>query len=139
MGTSSVISECHQTQPKYRPSSRNGQPPWTSGWDGAAYTSGVPSCGDIHHHRKFKMSNFDVITNVSTLQPEWMSLANAKQRRGRAGRVQPGKCYYLYIQQAQFLQPEMYWDNFISESTLRLLLNMKKQFGEHLLRASCSI
>ena len=40
---------------------------------------------------------------------------------------------------AQFLQPEMCWDNFLSESTLRLLLNMKKQFGEHLFRASCSI
>ena len=42
------------------------------------------------------MSNFDVKNNISTLKPEWVSLANARQRRGRAGRVQPGICYHLY-------------------------------------------
>ena len=50
----------------------------------------VVDCG------KIKMSNFDVENNISTLKPEWVSLANAKQRRGRAGRVQPGICYHLY-------------------------------------------
>ncbi|KAI5711731.1 hypothetical protein M8J75_002767 [Diaphorina citri] len=42
----------------------------------------VVDCG------KTKMSNFDVKDNIATLKPEWISLANAKQRRGRAGRVQ---------------------------------------------------
>ncbi|XP_071964340.1 ATP-dependent DNA/RNA helicase DHX36-like [Antedon mediterranea] len=45
---------------------------------------------------KVKEKNFDVKNNISTLQPEWTSLAAAKQRRGRAGRVQPGECYHLY-------------------------------------------
>lgn len=44
---------------------------------------------------KIKMTNFDVESNLSTLKPEWVSLANARQRRGRAGRVRPGICYHL--------------------------------------------
>jgi len=66
----------------------------------------VVDCG------KIKMTNFDVNTNLSTLQPEWVSLANAKQRRGRSGRVQPGQCYHLFSRGrkellAEFLEPEM--------------------------------
>jgi len=35
---------------------------------------------------KTKLKNFDVEHNIATLLPEWVSRANAKQRRGRAGR-----------------------------------------------------
>lgn len=35
---------------------------------------------------KTKLGRFDVKNNIQTLEPEWVSLANAKQRRGRAGR-----------------------------------------------------
>lgn len=35
-----------------------------------------------------KVSNFDMDSNVSTLEPEWETQANAKQRRGRAGRYE---------------------------------------------------
>lgn len=45
---------------------------------------------------KIKMSNFDVDKNLATLDAEWVSRANAQQRKGRAGRVQPGVCYRLY-------------------------------------------
>ncbi|XP_015225790.1 PREDICTED: ATP-dependent RNA helicase DHX36 isoform X1 [Cyprinodon variegatus] len=45
---------------------------------------------------KIKETNFDSDNNISTMLAEWVSLANAKQRKGRAGRVQPGKCYHLY-------------------------------------------
>ncbi|KAL1464523.1 hypothetical protein WDU94_004159 [Cyamophila willieti] len=50
----------------------------------------VVDCG------KTKMNNFDVKDNIATLKPEWISLANSRQRRGRAGRVQEGLCYHLY-------------------------------------------
>lgn len=45
---------------------------------------------------KIKETNFDSDNNISTMAAEWVSLANAKQRKGRAGRVCPGKCYHLY-------------------------------------------
>uniref|UniRef100_A0A665U0I7 ATP-dependent DNA/RNA helicase DHX36 n=1 Tax=Echeneis naucrates TaxID=173247 RepID=A0A665U0I7_ECHNA len=45
---------------------------------------------------KIKETNFDTKNNISTMTAEWVSLANAKQRKGRAGRVCPGKCYHLY-------------------------------------------
>lgn len=35
---------------------------------------------------KTKLSNFDVENNIQTLEPEWVSDANARQRKGRAGR-----------------------------------------------------
>lgn len=35
---------------------------------------------------KIKVKNYDVQRNISTLKPEFVSLANAHQRRGRAGR-----------------------------------------------------
>ena len=61
---------------------------------------------------KIKMTKYDAEANIATLQPEWVSLANARQRRGRAGRVQPGVCYHLYTRAremtlSQFVQPEM--------------------------------
>ncbi len=66
----------------------------------------VVDCG------KIKMSNFDVEANIATLKPEWCSLANSRQRRGRAGRVQPGVCYHLYCKGremtfADYMLPEM--------------------------------
>lgn len=35
---------------------------------------------------KVKLKRFDIANNLQTLEPEWVSLANARQRRGRAGR-----------------------------------------------------
>jgi len=35
---------------------------------------------------KMKVKNFDKEDNVTTLTPEWISIANSRQRRGRAGR-----------------------------------------------------
>ena len=35
---------------------------------------------------KIKETHFDTQNNISTMSAEWVSRANAKQRRGRAGR-----------------------------------------------------
>ena len=61
---------------------------------------------------KIKMTNYNPNENITTLKAEWVSLANARQRRGRAGRVQPGICYHLYTRARemtlnQYVVPEM--------------------------------
>jgi len=61
---------------------------------------------------KIKMTNFDVKNNIETLDSEWVSLANAKQREGRSGRVQNGICYHLYskarlLELESFKKPEI--------------------------------
>lgn len=45
---------------------------------------------------KVKETSFDPQNNMRKLEETWASRAACKQRRGRAGRVQEGKCYKLY-------------------------------------------
>ena len=66
----------------------------------------VVDCG------KIKITKFDEKLNISTVLPEWISVANMKQRKGRAGRTRPGKCYHLFTSYRQnildsYLPPEM--------------------------------
>lgn len=61
---------------------------------------------------KIKMTNFDKIRNVESLNAEWVSKANAKQRKGRAGRIQEGFCYHLFTKSREstfqdFQKPEI--------------------------------
>ncbi|KAM0944126.1 putative RNA helicase [Dioscorea sansibarensis] len=50
----------------------------------------VVDCG------KAKETTYDALNNTPCLLPSWISKASARQRRGRAGRVQPGECYHLF-------------------------------------------
>lgn len=45
---------------------------------------------------KAKETSYDALNNAPCLLPTWISKVSAQQRRGRAGRVQPGECYHLY-------------------------------------------
>ena len=47
---------------------------------------------------KSKETSYDALNNTPCLLPSWISQASARQRRGRAGRVQPGVCFHLYPQ-----------------------------------------
>lgn len=50
---------------------------------------------------RVKETSFDPVTSMVKLQEVWASRAACKQRRGRAGRVQAGKCYKLYTRNAE--------------------------------------
>ena len=45
---------------------------------------------------KAKEKTYDPVNKLACLLPTWISRASARQRRGRAGRVQAGVCYHLY-------------------------------------------
>ncbi|XVF68240.1 hypothetical protein PTKIN_Ptkin10aG0189200 [Pterospermum kingtungense] len=47
---------------------------------------------------KHKENRYNPQKKLSSMVEDWISRANAKQRRGRAGRVKPGVCYCLYTQ-----------------------------------------
>ena len=50
---------------------------------------------------RVKETSFDPVTKMVKLEEVWASRSACKQRRGRAGRVQDGKCYKLYTQNAE--------------------------------------
>ncbi|KAK3239764.1 hypothetical protein CYMTET_50333 [Cymbomonas tetramitiformis] len=45
---------------------------------------------------KAKEKTYDPVNKLACLLPNWVSRAAVHQRRGRAGRVQPGVCYHLF-------------------------------------------
>jgi|ERR1700676_3050984 ATP-dependent RNA helicase DHX57 len=61
---------------------------------------------------KVKETQFDPEIGLSKLVETWVTRAAARQRRGRAGRTQPGMCYKLYTRNqeekmARFPVPEI--------------------------------
>ena len=74
---------------------------------------------------KVKLKSFDALTNTSMLKAEWISRTSATQRKGRAGRCQPGQVYRLFSttlhsSMAQFTTPEI-----LRTSLLSLCLQTK--------------
>ncbi|KAJ6325720.1 hypothetical protein OIU76_012747 [Salix suchowensis] len=52
--------------------------------------------GSMATSEQAKETTYDALNNTPCLLPSWISKASARQRKGRAGRVQPGECYHLY-------------------------------------------
>ncbi|KAH7302390.1 hypothetical protein KP509_23G070100 [Ceratopteris richardii] len=62
---------------------------------------------------KAKETSYDALNNTPCLLPTWISKASARQRRGRAGRVQPGEAYHIYPKPVfdafiDYQQPELH-------------------------------
>ncbi|KAH8333923.1 hypothetical protein KR059_004546 [Drosophila kikkawai] len=54
-----------------------------------------------------KSTNYDIETNIQTLEEVWVTKANTQQRKGRAGRVRPGICYNLFSRAREDLMEEI--------------------------------
>jgi ATP-dependent RNA helicase DHX57 len=50
---------------------------------------------------KVKETQYDPESNLSKLVEVWVTRAATRQRRGRAGRTQPGVCYKLYTRKQE--------------------------------------
>lgn len=61
----------------------------------------IPDIVAVIDSGRVKETRFDPVSKMVKLEEVWVSLAAAKQRRGRAGRVQAGKCYKLYTRNAE--------------------------------------
>ncbi|XP_050431299.1 ATP-dependent DNA/RNA helicase DHX36 isoform X2 [Adelges cooleyi] len=66
----------------------------------------------VINNGRMKLKGYEAENNICTLKEEWVSLANARQRRGRAGRVRSGTCYHLYTRGRErsfddYVLPEM--------------------------------
>ncbi|XP_045451735.1 ATP-dependent DNA/RNA helicase DHX36-like [Melitaea cinxia] len=80
----------------------------------------VVDCG------KIKISGLNVEQNITTLQTEWVSQANLRQRRGRAGRCQPGICYHLLTTYRAEQIPERLLPELQRSNLLEPVLMIKK-------------
>jgi ATP-dependent RNA helicase DHX57 len=67
---------------------------------------------------RVKEVQYDPGTQLSSLVESWVSKAAGRQRRGRAGRTQPGVCYKTYTRKQERDMP-----NFSVPEILRVSLN----------------
>lgn len=61
----------------------------------------IPDIVAVVDTGRVKETAYDVVSNIVRLQEVWASQAQCKQRRGRAGRVQPGTNYKLYTRNVE--------------------------------------
>ncbi|VVD01214.1 unnamed protein product [Leptidea sinapis] len=80
----------------------------------------VVDCG------KIKMSGLNVKENIITLNNEWVSKANLHQRRGRAGRCQPGVCFHLITSHRASLLADRLLPELQRSNLLEPVLTIKK-------------
>jgi ATP-dependent RNA helicase DHX57 len=50
---------------------------------------------------RVKETNYDAANSIVRLEEVWASQAACQQRRGRAGRVRPGKCYKMFTRKVE--------------------------------------
>ncbi|XP_025661990.1 DExH-box ATP-dependent RNA helicase DExH1 isoform X3 [Arachis hypogaea] len=74
---------------------------------------------------KAKETSYDALNKLACLLPSWISKASAHQRRGRAGRVQPGVCYRLYPKLIHDAMPQYQLAEILRTPLQELCLHIK--------------
>ncbi|OVA07164.1 Helicase [Macleaya cordata] len=74
---------------------------------------------------KAKETSYDALNKLACLLPSWISKASAHQRRGRAGRVQPGVCYRLYPKMIHDAMPQYQLPEILRTPLQELCLQIK--------------
>ncbi|CAH9063561.1 unnamed protein product [Cuscuta europaea] len=74
---------------------------------------------------KAKETSYDALNKLACLLPSWISKASAHQRRGRAGRVQPGVCYRLYPKLVYDAMPQYQLPEILRTPLQELCLHIK--------------
>ncbi|CAA3002301.1 D -box ATP-dependent RNA helicase D 1 isoform X1 [Olea europaea subsp. europaea] len=74
---------------------------------------------------KAKETSYDALNKLACLLPSWISKASAHQRRGRAGRVQPGVCYRLYPKMIHDAMPQYQLPEMLRTPLQELCLRIK--------------
>ncbi|KAH8413569.1 hypothetical protein KR009_012359 [Drosophila setifemur] len=72
-----------------------------------------------------KTTNYDIETNIQTLEEVWVTKANTKQRKGRAGRVRPGVCYNLFSRAREDLMAEIPTPEILRSKLESIILSLK--------------
>jgi len=70
----------------------------------------IDDVGFVIDSGRVKEERYEAVRRMASLEDVLVSRAAAKQRRGRAGRVQPGLCVHLYpsdCKQAAYTEPEV--------------------------------
>ncbi|KAH9261872.1 hypothetical protein BASA81_000528 [Batrachochytrium salamandrivorans] len=67
----------------------------------------IPDCVLVIDTGKAKEIRYDGENKFSSLEEDWISQANANQRKGRAGRVQAGVCWKLFSKHKQLLVDQL--------------------------------
>ncbi|KAM0829421.1 hypothetical protein ACQ4PT_066891 [Festuca glaucescens] len=74
---------------------------------------------------KAKETSYDALNKLACLLPSWISKASAHQRRGRAGRVQAGVCYWLYPKVIHDAMPQFQLPEILRTPLQELCLTIK--------------
>lgn len=79
---------------------------------------------------RVKETRFDPANGLQLLVEDWNSLAGARQRRGRAGRVKPGQCWKLFTRWQEARLPSHAQPEILRSPLPSLVLQVKALRGE---------
>lgn len=86
---------------------------------------------------KLKTKSFDMEKNVLTLEPEWETLANARQRRGRAGRQVFFSKYFFTRKNNLILRYIFFISELSQGSVINYLQKLEKKHLNHIRFQRC--